>query len=123
KGPPIHLAISQVEVLLAQFQETAVVRKWELRAVAIMFDHFHVVVGVMGDPKPAKILADFKSWGTRRLSERFGAPASKTWWTERGSKRKLNNPEAVAAADHYVLHEQPDPLVTWSPEIGLIAPR
>jgi REP element-mobilizing transposase RayT len=119
KGPPIHLTTAYAEVLLGQFQETACHRGWELRAIAIMFNHFHIVVGVLGDPKPAKILGDFKSWGTRTLSQRFGEPASETWWTERGSRRKLANATALAAANHYVLYEQPDPLVTWSPETGL----
>ena len=78
KGPPVCLSADQAEVLLAQFQETAQHRAWEVRAVAIMFNHFHIVVGVMGDPKPSKILGDFKSWGTRTLTQRFGQPASKT---------------------------------------------
>jgi REP element-mobilizing transposase RayT len=118
-GPPIVLTTAHAEVLLAQLQETARFRKWELRAVAIMFNHFHIVVGVAGDPKPAKILGDFKSWATRRLSERFGKPASETWWTERGSKRRLPDDRALASAIHYVLYKQPSPLITWSPETGL----
>jgi REP element-mobilizing transposase RayT len=115
-GPPIALKLEHAVELLAQFQETAHHRKWELRAVAIMFNHFHIVVGVPGDPKPGKILGDFKSWGTRRLSDRFGEPASESWWTERGSKRKLPDDRAVSAAVHYVLYQQPNPLVTWPPE-------
>lgn len=81
-----------------------------------MFNHWHIVVGVPGDPKPSKILGDFKSWGTRCLSERFGAPPSETWWTERGSKRKLPNQKAILGATNYVLYKQPNPLVVWSPE-------
>src|SRR5262249_39622988 len=112
KGPPIHLSLAQAEVFLGQIQEAAGYRKWEMRAVAIMFNHFHLVVGVLGDPKPAKVLGDFKSWGTRMLSQRFGEPASTTWWTERGSKRKLSDESALAAAIHYVLYKQPNPLLT-----------
>ena len=119
KGPPINLTTAQAEVLLAQLQETARIRGWELRAVAILFNHFHIVVGVPGDPHPGKILGDFKSWGTRTLSKRFGEPPSETWWTERGSKRKLPDERAITAAVHYVLYEQPNPLLTWSPETGL----
>ena len=119
KGPPIHLTTAHAEVLLEQFQETARHRGWQLDAIAIMFNHFHIVVGVTGDPKPSKILGDFKSWGTRKLTVRFGAPASETWWTERGSKRKLKDEAARAAAIQYVLYDQPNPLLTWSPETGL----
>ena len=119
KGPPIHLQTAHAEALLAQFRETAGYRGWTIRAVAIMFNHFHVVVTVPGDPDPGKIIGDFKSWATRALSKRFGAPASGTWWTERGSKRKLNDAKAIAGATQYVLYDQPDPLVTWPPETGL----
>ena len=114
-GPPIYLTLAQAQALLEQFHETARHRSWQLLAVAIMHNHFHVVVGVPGDPDPSKILGDFKSWATRKLTQTFGAPPSETWWTERGSKRKLKDEPAIAGATHYVLHEQPSPLVTWSP--------
>jgi len=125
KCPPIKLTRKQAEALLAQFQETASKRSWQLLAVAIMFNHFHIVVGVPDDPEPSKILGDFKSWGTRRLNELFGTSSAETW-TERGSKRKLPDEAAVHAATHYVLYDQPNPLVTWSLETGLcygIPPR
>jgi REP element-mobilizing transposase RayT len=119
KGPPIHLTLAHALAAFEQFQETARYRGWELRAVSIMFNHFHIVVGVRGDPAPSKILGDIKSYGTRKLSARFGAPLSLTWWTERGSKRKLKDERALMMAIHYVLYEQPNPLLTWSPETGL----
>jgi REP element-mobilizing transposase RayT len=118
-GPPIHLTLAHAEVALAQFQETARHRQWSIEAVAIMFNHFHIVVGVPGDPEPGKILGDFKSWCTRKLSQRFGKPSSETWWTERGSKRKLADERALLAAIDYVLYKQPNPLLTWSPVLGL----
>lgn len=116
---PIHLQRAHAETLLSQFQETARFREWHLFAVAVMFNHFRIVIGVPGDPDPAKILGDFKSWGTRKLSATFGSPASQTWWTERGSKRKLLKEEAVLGAVRYVLFEQPNPLITVSPETGI----
>jgi REP element-mobilizing transposase RayT len=119
KGPPIRLEVAHAEVALRQFQETAIIRGWSILAAAIMPDHFHMVVGVPGDPSPSKILGDFKSWGTRALSTRFGEPPSETWWTERGSKRKLPDEAAIAGAIRYVLYEQPNPLLTWAPETGL----
>ncbi|QDU23708.1 transposase [Urbifossiella limnaea] len=115
-GPTILLDLTHAEVLLAQFQETAAYRQWVLHAVAIMVNHFHVVVQVPDDPDPRKILADFKAYGTRALNRRYGTPPSETWWTTNGSKRKLRDDEALAAATRYVLFKQPDPLVVWSPE-------
>ena len=119
KGPPVLLALAHAEAALGQFQETAAFRRWSIEAAAIMINHFHLVVGVMGDPKPGKILGDFKSWATRTLSRKFGEPASETWWTERGSKRKLPDDAARFAGINYALFKQWNPLLTWSPQTGL----
>jgi hypothetical protein len=51
-GPPIYLDLAKAELLLFQFQETAEHRRWTLLAVAIMVNHFHVVVQVPDDPDP-----------------------------------------------------------------------
>ena len=67
-GPPIYVDAEKAAVVLAQFRETAAYRRWTLRAVAIMYNHFHLVVVVPGDPPPRKVLADFKAYGTRALS-------------------------------------------------------
>src|SRR5438105_3985225 len=50
KGSPIFLDMEKAEKLLGQFQETASFRQWSLRAIAIMANHFHIVVEVPGDP-------------------------------------------------------------------------
>jgi REP element-mobilizing transposase RayT len=113
RGPPIHLTLDQAEAFVEQVLETIGVRKWELLAVAVMVDHFHMVVGAPDDVGPSKILGDVKSWGTRKLTEKFGEPLSETWWTERGSKRKLANARAIEYAVTYVLRQQPSPLVIW----------
>jgi hypothetical protein len=71
-----------------------------------------LVVGVEGDPEPADILGDFKSYGSRALNRRWGRPASDTWWTESGSKQKLQDEAHVLAAIRYVMHQE-FPLVLW----------
>jgi REP element-mobilizing transposase RayT len=111
-GGPLRLNRIQAEALLAQFQETARYRGWELLAVAVMANHVHLVVGVKGDPEPADLLRDFKSYGSRALNRQSGKPASGTWWTESGSRRKLPNSDAVHGAVHYV-KEQEYPLIVW----------
>jgi REP element-mobilizing transposase RayT len=118
KGSPIHLTLEQAQAVFTQFQETGRFRGWSIEAAAIMYNHFHLVVGVSGDPDPAKILGDFKSWGTRALTKKFGEPASKTWWTQGGSKRKLPDERALIKVIYYVLYKQPKPLLTWSPTTG-----
>jgi REP element-mobilizing transposase RayT len=117
-GPPIYLEREKAELVLKQFQETAAYRFWTLRAVAIMANHFHIVVLVPGDPDPTRVLADFKAYATRTLDRRYGKPPSETWWTDGGSKRKLKDDRALAEVIDYVLYRQFRPLVVWCPELG-----
>jgi REP element-mobilizing transposase RayT len=116
RGPAVYLDLPRAEVLLAQFHETSTFRGWALRAVAVMVNHFHLVVSVADDPDPRRVLADFKAYGTRALSRRFGKPPSNTWWTAKGSVRKLPDEKALANAVRYVLLKQPYPLVVWPSE-------
>ena len=110
--PAIYFRMEHAEALLTQFQETSTFRGWLLLAVAIMTWHFHLVVGVEGDPDPERILGDYKSYGSRALNRKFGKPASDTWWTASGSKRKLKTEADVAGGVQYV-REQESPLVIW----------
>ena len=112
---PIRLTVAQASLLPAQFRQTAAHRGWALLALAVMANHIHLVVGVPGDPDPAGLLRDFKSYAARSLNAAFGKPASGTWWTESGSRRKLPDDRAVAAAVQYV-HDQAAPLVVWVAE-------
>jgi REP element-mobilizing transposase RayT len=113
-GQAVWLGLAEAEVLCRQFQETATFRGWKLFAVAIMRNHVHVVVGVPGDPEPERLLQDFKSYGSRTLSEQGWKPAGARWWTRSGSKRKLPSYEAVCAASDYVTRQQLEPLIVWS---------
>jgi REP element-mobilizing transposase RayT len=120
KCPPIFLTLSHAEILLAQFIETAKYRERTLHAVSIMSNHWHMVVTVPGDPDPNRVLTDIKAYASRALNRVYGKPASNTWWTMRGSKRKLATDAALAGAINYTLYKQPNPLVVWSPEHGRI---
>jgi len=112
KGPPITLNLQQADAIFRQFYETATHRKWEVRAVGIMGKHVHLVVGVNGDPDPYKVLGDFKSYASRVLNKKWGKPESETWWTEKGSVRKLRDEAAVLAAIEYVRNQE-RPLLIW----------
>jgi len=115
-GDPVRLTQPQAEKLLPQLLETASCRRWHLLAVAIMANHCHVVVGVPGDPSSESILRDFKSYGSRCLTHHFRRPASGTWWTASGSKRKLNSNTSVLGAILYVI-QQEYALVIWTAKI------
>jgi REP element-mobilizing transposase RayT len=118
KCAPIFLSSAQAETLLAQFRETARIRGWRLFGAAVMASHVHIVVGVPGDPEPESLLRDFKCYGSLKLNKTWTKPASGTWWTESGSKRKLPTDSAVVAAVEYV-RTQERPLALWiAPEFG-----
>jgi REP element-mobilizing transposase RayT len=111
-GPPIYLTQEHADLLLPQFQETAAYRGWALLAVAVMTNHVHLVAGLPGDPDPSEVLGDFKGYGSRPLNRRWGKPASGTWWTEGGSKRKKADAGAILEAIRYV-RTQENPFVVW----------
>ena len=113
KSAPIRLNLMQAEVILEQFQETARSRGWDLLSVAVLANHFHVVVGLDDTIPPHFVLKDFKSYASRALNTRWGKPQSGTWWTSSGSKRFLPNEESLAAAVRYV-ESQAFPLALWS---------
>ncbi len=115
KCPPIYLILEQAEALLAQFQETACYRQWDLLAVALMANHFHIVNGAPRVVLSSDILGDFKGYGSRALSRRWGKPASGTWWTESGSKRWLKTESAIRRRIQYI-RDQEYPLVIWVKE-------
>jgi REP element-mobilizing transposase RayT len=120
KGPPIYLTLPQAQAVLAQFLETSEYRGWSLLAVSIMANHYHVVIQTPDEVKADRVLSDLKAYATRRLSREFGAPASETWWTGKGSQRWLRDDRAIADGTNYVLYKQPNPLVVWSREHGRI---
>jgi REP element-mobilizing transposase RayT len=113
KGLPVSLDKRDAEALIAQYQETSRIRGWELQAASVMFNHTHVVVGVPEDPEPAAILEALKSWATRAVKKHRSLPASGTFWTAKGSKRKRPDERSVCDAVIYVVRKQPNPLAVW----------
>lgn len=116
KSEPVLINQMQADVVLEQFLASASYRGWRLLAIAIMKNHFHLVVRSPDEALSSDLLKEFKAYGSRALNRQFGKRRSGTWWTKGGSKRKLPNEEAILRAINYVLNKQPNPLVTWSPE-------
>lgn len=79
------------------------VRGWRLWAVNCRTNHVHVVV--TANLNPAEVVRQFKAWTTRRLRGN-SRMSRKNWWTERGSKRWINDEAGLEAAIEYVLNSQ-----------------
>ncbi len=116
-GPPVTLTQPEANALIAQYQETCRVRQWYLQAASVMFNHTHPVVGVVGDPEPELILATFKNWSTRAVKKLRPVPPNGTFWTAKGSTRRLPNEPAVQGAVVYVVRKQPNPLAVYWAQI------
>jgi REP element-mobilizing transposase RayT len=115
KCRPIFLNQLQAEVIARQIERTVLFRGWALSAYASMCNHLHVLVGVNGDPEPAEILRDLKSYASRALNSKWPKPPSGRWWTESGSRRKLPNDAAIKSAIQYI-RKQHNPLIVWTDE-------
>jgi hypothetical protein len=141
----VRLTAKQAAIVLKQFQQTCTLRNWICVSGSVMANHFHVVVSVPGDPDPAFLLRDLKSYASRSLNlasrERdladdnainngldgpasrgrqspgnigndnginsaFNPPLAQKWWTSSGSRRKLSDENAVAAAARYVWNQE-----------------
>jgi hypothetical protein len=106
--PALTLNVAQRQIVEDTVAEHSRIRGWHLHAVAARVQHVHVVVTAAGR-NPEDVMDQFKAWCTRKLKERerlLGtAPDAvrQKWWTQRGSKRWLNDDASVAAAVHYVL--------------------
>jgi REP element-mobilizing transposase RayT len=120
KCEPIRITLAQAKALLEQFKETAQYRGWDLRGVAIMANHVHILVGVTGDPDPTRVLGDFKAYGSRRLSRDWGKPPSGTWWTYDGSKRKVKDAAHLRAVIEYIRKQENPPIVWIADDLEIV---
>lgn len=109
-GSPVTLEPPEAEAMIEQYQETTRIRHWSLEAASVMHNHTHLVVGVPGDPDPQSILETFKSWATRAVKKVRPLPSNGSFWTAKGSKRKLADEAALGSAVIYVVKKQPNPL-------------
>ncbi len=114
-GSPLQLSLAQAELLLPQFQETCVYRGYLLRAVAIMTNHIHLVCTAPAEVDGEKLLADFKSYGSRKLNA-VRRPVNGTWWTASGSRRKLRSLTARLRAIRYTCRQE-YPLLIWTTDV------
>jgi REP element-mobilizing transposase RayT len=93
------------------------IRGWTLRAVNCRSNHLHVVV--TAGVQPSEVRRQLKAWTARKLkqirsesdttSPELPTAVRDQWWTERGSKRYLNDEASLEAAILYVRDAQDAP--------------
>jgi REP element-mobilizing transposase RayT len=109
--PSMVLDARQREIVEGTIADHCRIRGWHLHAVACRTNHVHVVVTAAGRD-PEDVMDQLKAWCTRRLKEKeLGQTPNPqvvraNWWTQRGSKRWLNDHESLASAMEYVLECQ-----------------
>lgn len=114
-GEPVLLSVTQGEILLRQFHETAAYRGWAIDALAVMSNHVHIVFGVPGDPDPSEMLKTWKSYASRALNRQGANPNAPRWFADGGSKRPLKAEANRVGAICYV-RDQDGPLLVWLSE-------
>lgn len=108
---PYELDAPRRDIVLATLQEVCLCRRWTLVAAHVRTDHVHVVV--QAEAAPEKVLNDFKTYASRRLSQAGFGNSQRKRWTRHGSTRYLWKREQVIAAIRYVVEEQGLPLAVY----------
>ena len=107
-GPPQSLDERQRPVVRDTLLEVCDHRGWTLLAANVRTSHVHAVVAAAAVPE--KVMNDFKSYATRRLTEAGLHTRSDKLWTRHGSTRYLNDELSLMAAKRYVMEEQGEDL-------------
>ncbi len=100
--PPCRLSPAERLLVEQTIARHCDIRVWKLWAVNCLTNHVHAVV--TGNTDPEIMLREFKVWCTRGLKQRNSG--RNNWWTERGSKRYLNDEPSLEAAILYVTDAQ-----------------
>jgi REP element-mobilizing transposase RayT len=105
---------AQRRIVEETIREHCHIRNWHLHAVSARSNHVHVVVTAAGR-NPDDVMSQFKAWCTRRLKEHDQSHGvgdvelRLNWWTQRGSRRWLNDEASLNAAIVYVAEGQGEP--------------
>ena len=109
--PPYRMDAARRRVVLGAIRGVCRHRGWTLHAVHVRALHVHVLVS--GAQTPERMMNDFKAYASRALNAAgFDRPDERRW-TRHGSTRYVNGEAYRAAAAHYVLEKQGEPMERW----------
>ena len=106
KQPPFVLDEAGRAVVGQAIRDHCEVRGWGIHALNVRTNHVHVVVACQPRYRPERVVAEFKSWGTRRLRAGGLIDADRRVWTDHGSTRWINTEEGLFEAYDYVMNRQ-----------------
>ena len=101
-------------VVMAAIQRHCGQRGWNLLAVHVRSNHVHVIVEA--EPRPERIMNEFKSYASRELNRLGSDGANRKRWARHGSTRWLWKDEDVRHALRYVIDEQGEPMALFVAE-------
>jgi len=104
KRPRIHLNSQARSGVRQAIRAVVAHRKWQLYAMHVRTNHVHVVVA--GNAEPERMLHDFKTWSTQRITDAGYWPRGEKTWSRHGNTRLLWDEEEVTSAVDYVLNGQ-----------------
>jgi len=105
--PPYTLDEPRRKVVLKTIKEVCQYRGWDLIAAHVRSNHVHIVVSAK--EKPEKLMKDFKSYASRRLTEAGFDSKDRKRWARHGSTTYKWTQEELDVAIDYVVKGQGDP--------------
>ena len=108
---PYLLDPARREVVLAAIRSHCAHRDWNSLAVHVRSNHVHVILEA--EPRPERMMNEFKSYASRELNRLgFDRPDRKRW-ARHGSTRWLWKDDNVRHALQYVAGEQGEPMALF----------
>lgn len=102
---PLLLDGRMREIVMRAIEGHAKLRGWRIDALNVRSNHVHVVIAAPSH-EPAIVVAQLKSWSTRRLRESGAIGTRKRVWTRMASTRYINTEASRLAAVDYVRNHQ-----------------
>ena len=109
KEPPVFFDLEQANLILSHWQKVIPTVGWYLFAVAMMPNHFHVVLASLTGQEKEGYLRTLKARASFVLNKQYG---KRTWWTTSGSVRYCFDEQILNTRIEYVM-KQENPLVVW----------
>jgi len=99
------------DAVLRTLQEVCSCRGWRLLAAHVRTNRVHVVI--TADHSPERVMNTLKAYSSRALNRMALDSPDRRRWARHGSTRYLWTSDSVSAAEHYVVHEQGEPMAVF----------